>query len=221
MWRITLEFVLFISSWNNFLFCYIVVCCCTTATHWAIKQCDKMPKLLTGSPTRLYSKQNGGQQLKRKGREERAVVLLQEGENFKVFFYRMELQRAQSLQWVEPICICFIVRHEVKQEGGESGSHGSLPSFTDSLWFSLIIDFQSGQSLINTEKENSRCECITYGLSLTSIIFTSSRFTPPANACSLTAAHPSLSQPPPPTPHLFFLLSACDATLLPCRCHSA
>lgn len=51
---------------------------------------------------------------------------------------------------------------------------GTLPLIHWSLWFStLILDFWNGQSLINTEVQNSMCECITYGPSLTSIMHTS------------------------------------------------
>lgn len=51
---------------------------------------------------------------------------------------------------------------------------GTLPLIHWSLWFStLILDFWNGQSLINTEVQNSMCECITYGPRLTSIMHTS------------------------------------------------
>lgn len=114
------------------------------------------------------------------------------------YIYRTELQRAHHLLWVDPVCICFIVRHEVKREGGESGLHESLPSFTDSLWFSLIIDFQSGQSHKYRERKqqvwmhNLRPRPYLHHLHLR-CFRTSCQRTP--SHC----AHPSLSHPTPPS----------------------
>lgn len=77
---------------------------------------------------------------------------------------------------------------------------GSLPPpFTEGLWFSpLILDFKSGQSLINTEEENSRCECITHRLGLSSIIFTSIIFYTCQHTVSLSflSSSPSSSSSP-------------------------